>query len=159
MSPTRTRWYRRLPRVLGVLFFGLIISLTAANLAAAPATAAGNTALQLNGSSQYATLGAATDLRSATFTLELWFQRTGTGVGTSTGTGGVTAIPLITKGRAEAETTAADVNYFFGIDARSGKLVGDFEEPARAAQSSLNYPVSGNTVDHQQRLAPCGRDL
>ena len=49
---------------------------------------ASNTALQLNGSSQYATLGAASDLRSATFTLESWFKRTGAGVGTSTGTAG-----------------------------------------------------------------------
>ncbi len=145
MSSTRTPWYRRLPRVVGVFLFALVTSLTATNLSATPATAAGNTALQLNGSSQYATLGTASDLRSATFTLELWFQRTGAGVGTSTGTGGVTAIPLITKGRAEAETAAADVNYFFGIDATSGKLVGDFEERCPGGtQPSLNHPVTGN---------------
>ena len=30
------------------------------------------------------------DLRSATFTVEMWFKRTGAGVGTSTGTGGIT---------------------------------------------------------------------
>ena len=41
--------------------------------------AVGGTALQLNGSSQYATLGGSTDLRSAMFTVELWFQRTGSG--------------------------------------------------------------------------------
>ena len=52
--------------------------------------AVGGTALQLNGSSQYATLGAASDLRSATFTVELWFKRTGAGVATSTGNGGIT---------------------------------------------------------------------
>ena len=51
---------------------------------AAPA----GTALQLNGSSQYATLGTASQLRSAAFTVELWFKRTGAGVGTSTGDGG-----------------------------------------------------------------------
>ena len=34
-----------------------------------------------------------------TFTVELWFRRTGAGVGTSTGTGGIAnAIPLITRG-------------------------------------------------------------
>ena len=81
-------------------------------------------------------LGAASDLRSATFTLELWFKRTGAGVGTSTGTGGIaSAIPLIAKGRAEAETPAADINYFLGIDATSGKLVGDFEEGAGRSES------------------------
>ena len=43
--------------------------------------------------------------------------------------GGIaSAIPLIAKGRAEGETEAADVNYFFGIDATTGKLVADFEE-------------------------------
>ena len=41
--------------------------------------APGATALQLNGTTQYATLGTASQLRSATFTLELWFKRTGAG--------------------------------------------------------------------------------
>ena len=64
--------------------------------------------------------------------------------------GGITsAIPLITKGRAEAETAAADVNYFFGIDASSGKLVADFEE-AQVAQGGttpgLNHPITGTAV-------------
>ena len=102
------------------------------------------------GTAQYITLGSAAQLRSATFTVELWFQRTGTGVGTSTGTGGIlTAVPLITKGRAEGETAAADVNYFLGIDQSSGKLVADFEE-AQVAQGgtspSLNHPITGNTA-------------
>ena len=102
------------------------------NLVATPTRVAGfNAPIQTN---QYITLGSAAQLRSATFTVELWFQRTGTGVGTSTGTGGVlTAVPLITKGRAEGETAAADVNYFLGIDQSSGKLVADFEE-AQVAQ-------------------------
>ncbi len=101
-----------------------------------------NTGLQLNGSSQYATLGSASQLRSAAFTVELWFQRTGAGTPTSTGTGGITnAIPLIAKGRAEAENSAADVNYFLGIDATSGKLVADFE----AAAGSANHPITGTT--------------
>ena len=36
------------------------------------------------------------------FTLECWFRRDGTGTTTSTGTGGVSAIPLVTKGCARA---------------------------------------------------------
>ncbi len=106
-----------------------------------------NQALQLNGSSQYATLGSTSQLRSATFTVELWFKRTGAGVGTNTGTGGIPdAIPLITKGRAEGETPAADINYFLGIDASSGQLVADFEEGAGGASPSLNHPITAATV-------------
>ena len=110
------------------------------------------TALQFNGSTQYATLGTAAQLRSATFTVELWFKRTGAGIASTNGTGtsGIAnPIPLITKGRAEAETAAADVNYFFGIDATSGKLVADFEE-AQLAQGGttpgLNHPITGTAV-------------
>ncbi len=92
-------------------------------------------------------MGASPGLRSSQFTVELWFKRTGAGVGTSTGTGGIaSAIPLITKGRAEAETAAADINYFFGIDATTGQLVADFEEAQSGASPSLNHPVTGTTV-------------
>ena len=59
---------------------------------AAPA----GTALLFNGTSQYVTFGSAPSLGAMTFTLETWFKRTGAGVGTSTGSGGVTAIPLVT---------------------------------------------------------------
>ena len=107
--------------------------------------ASGNNAIQLNGTSQYVTLGTAAQLRSATFTVELWFQRTGAGLPTSTGTGGVNAVPLITKGRAEGETAAADINYFLGIDATTNKLVGDFEEGQSGSTPSANHPVSGTT--------------
>ena len=106
-----------------------------------------NLALQLNGTTQYATLGTTSQLRSATFTVELWFKRTGAGVGTNTGTGGIAdAIPLITKGRAEGETAAEDINYFLGIDASSGKLVADFEEGQTGATPSLNHPITATTV-------------
>jgi len=105
-------------------------------------------ALQLNGSNQYVTFGAAPGLGAATFTLETWFNRTGVGVGTNTGSGGIaSAIPLVTKGRAEAEGSNVDMNYFFGIDATSGKLVADFEEgPSTGGTLGLNHPVSGTTV-------------
>ena len=94
-STRRTRITYVVAAVVGVAF---LLALPLGN------AAVGGTALQLNGSSQYATLGGSADLRSATFTVELWFQRTGAGSPTSTGTGGITnAIPLITKGRAEAE--------------------------------------------------------
>jgi fibronectin type 3 domain-containing protein len=112
------------------------------------------TALQFNGTNQYVTFGAAPSLGAATFTLETWFKRTGAGIGTGTGSGGITsAVPLVTKGRAEADGTTQDMNYFLGIDSTSGKLVVDFEECAPAqtgcpagGTAGLNHPVSGNAV-------------
>ena len=73
-----------------------------------------------------------------------WFRRTGAGVGHQTGTGGIaSAIPLVTKGGAEAETPAnLNMNYFFGIDATSGVLVADFEDTVNGG----NHPVAGTTV-------------
>jgi len=103
-------------------------------------------ALSLNGSSQYVTFGAAPSLGASRFTLETWFKRTGAGVGTSTGSGGIaSAIPLVTKGRAEADGSNLDMNYFLGIDSASGKLVADFEDMATGG----NHPVSGQTVVSQ----------
>lgn len=94
------------------------LSLSVLILLGASAEGAGPAgALQFNGSSQYVTFGAAPGLGAATFTLETWFKRTGAGVGTSTGSGGIaSAIPLVTKGRAEAEGSNVDMNYFLGID-------------------------------------------
>ncbi|MGZ6299309.1 MAG: LamG domain-containing protein, partial [Candidatus Limnocylindria bacterium] len=113
------------------------------------AAAAGN-GLQFNGSSQYVTFGAATGasgLTAATFTLELWFERTGPGAGTTTGSGGITsAIPLLTKGRAESETPAnVNMNYFLGLDAGTGQLVADFEDTTNGG----NHPVTGTAVVSQ----------
>src|SRR6266542_3458792 len=105
------------------------------------------TALQFNGSNQYVTFGAAPGLGAATFTLETWFKRTGAGVGTSTGSGGIaSAGPLVPKGRAAAEGSNVDMNYFLGIDATSAKLVADFEEGLGGGTLGLNHPVSANTV-------------
>jgi hypothetical protein len=104
------------------------------------AQAIGQTGLQFNGSNQYVTFGAATSsLGSSTFTLEGWVKRTGAGATTSTGTGGVTAVPIITKGRGEAETPAnLNCNYFLGVTA-AGVLSADFEDKA----TGLNHPITG----------------
>jgi len=105
-------------------------------------------ALQFNGTSQYVragSVGSTSDaLNATTFTLEAWFYRTGTGTTTSTGTGGVTAAPLIAKGRAQADGSNVDLNYFLGIDS-SGRLVADFEEGAGQPSPGLNHPVTGVT--------------
>ena len=99
----------------------------------------------------------ASALGATNFTLETWFRRTGAGVGVTTGTGGIaSAIPLVTKGGAEAETPAnVNMNYFLGIDAATGVLVADFEEAAQAP----NHPVTRHDGRDQQRLAPRRRDL
>ena len=107
--------------------------------------------LHFNGTNQYVTFGAApgvsTGLGAQTFTLETWFKRTGLGAVTSTGTGGTLpgvtdVIPLISKGMAEAETPVeANMNYFLGIGAASGRLVADFEDTVNGG----NHPITGNT--------------
>ena len=99
-----------------------------------------NYGLELNGSSQYVTFGAAPELGASTFTLETWFKWTGGGATTNTGSGGVVAIPLVTKGRGEADGSNLDMNYFLGIDPSTDALVADFE----ANPGGQNYPVSGS---------------
>jgi hypothetical protein len=100
--------------------------------------------LQFDGSNDYVTFGVGNTLATPIYTIETWFKRTGAGVGVSTGTGGITsAIPLITKGTSEGETSNVDINYFLGIDASTGVLIADFEEGAGGAVVSQNHPVSG----------------
>ena len=102
-------------------------------------------ALSFDGVNDYVTFGAAPGLGSATFTVETWFKRTATGVTASTGTGGVSAIPLVTKGRGEGDNSNLDMNYFLGIRASDNVLCADFEEGASGAQPGLNHPVTGVT--------------
>jgi len=91
-----------------------------------------------------------TRLGATNFTLETWFYWQGGGVTTTTsgaGGGGLTvgAIPLIAKGRGEADGSNVDLNYFLGI--QGGKLAADFEEglggPGPLGQ---NHAVLGNTT-------------
>src|SRR5205085_1889491 len=89
------------------------------------------TALRLPGAGAYVTFGRAA-LGASQFTIEAWFRQLGAGQTTSTGTGGVTAVPLVSKGRSESDGSNVDMNYFLGIDA-SGHLVADFEEGASGA--------------------------
>jgi hypothetical protein len=138
-----------------------VIGLDNVSIATAPVNVA-KTGLFLNGVNQYATMGAATStLGAATYTLECWFKRTGTGVATSTGTNGLaSAIPLVTKGRGEADATTTteetkDCNYFLGIDTATNKLCADFEAKLSTplvltagggTGNNNNYPAFGSTV-------------
>lgn len=110
--------------------------------------------LFFNGSTSYGTMGfgtaSATAFGASSFTLECRFLRTGAGATASTGTGGVTAVPLVAKGVGEAENSNVDANYFLGIDA-NGKLVADFEQKnatnnGTAYAAGQNFPVTGSTT-------------
>ncbi|MCW0218136.1 MAG: Ig-like domain-containing protein, partial [Prosthecobacter sp.] len=101
----------------------------------------GTDGLFFDGSDNYVTFGNTSALGLDSFTLECWFRRDGTGVAASTGSGGVSAVPLITKGRGESDGSNVDCNYFLGVRADSGVLTADFEDMA----TGLNHPVSGNT--------------
>jgi hypothetical protein len=106
--------------------------------------------LSFDGTNDYVTFGQATStLGAQTFTIECWFKWTGGGVTTSTGTGGLTTvIPLITKGRGEADGSNLDMNYFLGI--QSSKLAADFEDIDGASidgdAAGQNQPIIGNTT-------------
>ena len=101
-----------------------------------------NKALKFGGTNAFVTFGPAPQLGASTFTLESWIRRDGAGIATFTGTGGVTAVPLVTKGMAEADGSNVDMNYFLGIGSTTNKLVADFEDMA----TGLNHPVSGTTA-------------
>src|SRR5439155_22215710 len=83
------------------------------------ATNAG-TALDFDGANDYVTFGAAPGLGATNFTIETWFKQEGTSPTTSTGGGGITtAVPLVTKGRGEADPPGGgtvDTNYFLGLN-------------------------------------------
>lgn len=99
------------------------------------------TALSFGGTNAYVTFGQASQLGLSTFTIETWFRRDGVGQTTFTGNGGLNAIPLVTKGRAEDDGGQVDMNYFLGIDGARGVLVADFEDK----QTGANHPVIGIT--------------
>lgn len=109
-------------------------------------TSGTNSGLFFNGASNHVTMGAATStLGASVFTLEAWIFRTGLGTTTSTGTGGVTAYPIVTKGRGESETAGLNCNYFLGINA-TNQLVADFEAAAASGiTTGQNYPVTGTS--------------
>ena len=80
---------------------------SASNEATAMPLSALSNGLDFDGSNDYVTFGAASGLGTATFTIETWFRRDGAGSATTTSgpTGGglQDAIPLVTKGRGEAD--------------------------------------------------------
>ncbi|TAH41777.1 MAG: T9SS type A sorting domain-containing protein [Bacteroidetes bacterium] len=105
-----------------------------------------NYSLALEGINSYVSFGNNPNLGLAQFTLETWFMRKGTGSFSSSGSGGVIAIPLIAKGRGESDGNNRDMNYFLGIDTSTGFIVADFEEAIGQRNPGRNHPVLGATL-------------
>lgn len=98
-------------------------------------------ALDFGGTDAHVTFGQTSKLGLSAFTLETWFRRDAAGQASYTGTGGLNAIPLLTKGRGEDDGSVVDMNYFLGIDAATGVLAADFEDKATGG----NHPILGIT--------------
>lgn len=99
------------------------------------------TALDFDGVNDYVTMGTAPSFGLAQLTVEAWIKRLGAGQSTGSGSGGITMIPIIAKGRGESDGSNVDCNYFFGLRASDGVLGADFEDLATGA----NHPVVGTT--------------
>ncbi len=112
----------------------------------APALVQAGSALSFDGVKDYVTFGSTSALGATNFTIEVWFKRQGAGVSTSTGFGGIDAIPLVAKGRAEVDGTNQDMNYFLGLRPSDNVLIADFEEGATGTSPGLNHPVAGHTA-------------
>jgi len=110
-----------------------------------------NTALQFDGVNDRVTMGPAPELNVGGppgngLTLECWFRKTGAGIASSSGSGGISGVPLFGKGRGEDDGSNIDCNIFFGINA-AGLLVADFEtHPATGLTSGQNYPVTATNT-------------
>lgn len=101
----------------------------------------GTGGLYFDGINDYVTFGAAPGLGASNFTIEVWFMPLGNGVAGNTGTGGITAVPLVTKGRGENDNTITNCNYFLGIRGSDRVLAADFEDTT----DGDNHPVAGTT--------------
>ena len=125
-------------RFAALVRFATVLSLLLPGLALPTNSAQADStgfALQFDGNNDYVTFGPAAGLGVKTFTIETWFKRTGPGATTYTGTSGVVAVPLVTKGMAEDDAKPLDMNYFLGIESGTDYLAADFEECDPATQS------------------------
>ena len=97
-------------------------------------------ALALDGKDSYATTGAKPEFGLAKFTIEAWVRRDGDGVAATSGAGGLTLVPIASKGLGEGDGSNIDCNYLFGF---SGDVLGaDFEDMATGG----NHPIYGKTA-------------
>ncbi len=146
MFTSTTRRGRATFRIFAVLQTLLLMG---ALVAVAPVSvaAAGNMALQLSTSS-YVTMGAPgpAKLGLTEFTIETWFKRTGTGTSNTTGSGGITIVPLVTHGAPQNEKLEyrrqLDPGDQYNGQRHRGRLRGD----RRSVSDRSNAPVSGMTA-------------
>jgi len=112
--------------------------------------AAGNLALQFDGSDDGVVMGIAPELGASAFTVECWLNRLGPGSTASSGTGGVVGIRLICKGRDEADGDTRDCNCFFAIRSSDNVLVADFEDRTSGANQTVvgATPIASNAWYH-----------
>jgi hypothetical protein len=122
------------------------VLLTLALSFASQARAQGPHSIQFDGTNDYVTFGQAPSLGASIFTVEVRFKRTGTGITANTGTGGLDAVPLLTKGRGEADGGTQDANYFLGIRPTDNVLVADYEEGTGQSSPGANHPIAGTTA-------------
>ena len=114
------------------------------------------TGLDFDGVNDYVSFGAAAGLNTNAFTIETWFRRDGPGVTaiTSSSAGGVTAVPLITKGRSGTGT----INYFLGITT-DGRIAADFESVDDTNHGIIGSTIVANGVWHHAAATYSGTDF
>jgi hypothetical protein len=105
-----------------------------------------NRGLSFDGLNDSVDFGRAPELNAGTFTLEVWFKWNGGGRSGTTGTDGIVAYPLISKGPDEGDGSVLDANYFLGIQLPGAVLAADFEEHSRGTSPGRNHPVVGKTA-------------
>nr|MBA3819172.1 LamG domain-containing protein [Deltaproteobacteria bacterium] len=107
---------------------------------ACPDESASTGALVLDGVDDHATTGLQPAFGLGTFTLEAWVRRDGDGTTMTSGAGGLSLVPIATKGLGEGDGSNLDCNYAFGF---WGDVIGaDFEDMT----SGANHPVVGRTA-------------
>ena len=139
-TPLTATSYTDAGLVNGTLYFYAVTAVGTSGIESAPSDEASATpeasagaALAFDGTNDLVTFGVAPALGASELTVEVWFKKTGPGVGVTTGaTQGIpSAVPLVTTGRV-----------FLGINVANGALAADFEDAA----TGMNHPVYGTTA-------------
>ncbi|MDQ3299946.1 MAG: metallophosphoesterase [Myxococcota bacterium] len=105
-----------------------------------PDESAAGGALSFDGVDDHATTGLKPELGLEQLTIEAWVRRDGAGKTVTSGAGGLSLVPIATKGLGEGDGSNLDCNYAFGF---WGDVIGaDFEDAA----SGANHPVMGKTA-------------
>ena len=137
-----------------LLAFAVVVCVTPAQ--AQSALDLGGAGTNTNAYVDFESAGLKPALGLATFTLETWFNRQGTGVATSTGSGGIASfIPLLTKGASQGDGSTVDANYLLGINTAGNVIAADFEQRLQACNGGsgacTTAPFGPGLRLHRQR--------